>query len=107
MQISSINTTTFQARKLIPLSEYKGKVLKLTPKDKAKIDKLMNKKSELILELTSIDRLLNKKKTIIESSSLFERKDTIERQISILEEEIRKIKIDRFQKQNSKIDLMV
>ena len=107
MQITSINNQTFQARKLVPIAEYTGKILKLTPKDKEKIAKLMGKKSELTLELVSIDRLLEKKKTIIESSSLFERRCVIENEIRILEDKIKEIKLERAKKQNSKIDLMV
>ena len=80
---------------------------KVMTKDKEKIAKLMGKKSELTLELVSIDRLLEKKKTIIESSSLFERRCVIENEIRILEDKIKEIKLERAKKQNSKIDLMV
>ncbi len=108
MYIIPISNQNFSA--LIPASQYKGPILKLTPKDKKKIAELVSKKADLELELNSIERLLDKKKTIIESSSLLDRRDSIIYKISTLDEMIKTIKINRLEKQKAranKIDLMM
>lgn len=108
MFVAPISNQNFTA--LVPASQYKGPVLKLTPKDKKKIAELVSKKADLELELNSIERLLDKKKTIIESSSLMYRRDKILGQISVLDEMIKTIKINRLEKQKTgaeKIDLVV
>ena len=61
----NISINTYQGRKLVPLSEYKGVILKLTPKDKAEISRLQGLKSQYELELHEIETQLQKvKKTI-------------------------------------------
>ena len=105
MFINPIANTNFKAK--IPLSEYRGVILKLTPKDKKKIAELGSKKADLELELHSIERLLEKKKTIIESSSLFYRREKILGEISTLEQMIKDIKISRLEKQKAKLDIKV
>lgn len=108
MLINQISNQNFKG--LIPKSEYKGVILKLTPKDKKKIAELVDKKADLELELHSVERLLDKKKTIIESSSLLDRRDSIICKISTLDEMIKTIKINRLEKQKAranKIDLMM
>ena len=86
-------------RALVPKSEYKGVILKLTPKDKKKIAELISEKSFLEFELVTIDRLLDKKKTIIESSGLFCRREHLLGQIHTLENMIKEIKTKRLEKQ--------
>ena len=102
------NTITFKAK--VPLSEYKGVILKLTDGDKAKIEKLMSQKSLLELQLNSVEKMLSKKKKMIESNGLFSIYGKIQAEISDLENQIRQIKIDRKTQQTKelkKIDLMV
>ena len=101
MFITPVTNQNFKA--LVPKSEYKGVILKLTPKDKEKIAKLVSQKGELELELHAIEHLLNKKKTIIESSGLMYRRDKIMGEISVLENMIKNIKINRLEKQKAKI----
>ena len=108
MNISPTTNQTFTA--LVPKSEYKGVILKLTKKDEEKIAKLISQKSEYIFELNAIERLLEKKKTIIESSGLFHRRSNIESHIRNIDEQIKAIKINRFEKQQGRaktLDLMV
>ena len=102
------NTITFKAK--VPLSEYKGVILKLTDGDKAKIEKLMSQKSLLELQLNSVEKMLSKKKKMIESNGLFSIYGKIQAEISDLENQIRQIKIDRKTQQTKelkKFDLMV
>ena len=60
MNITPIYQTNFQAKNLIPLSEYKGTILKLTTKDKEQIAKLTKKKAQYELELMKVSRHLEK-----------------------------------------------
>ena len=101
MFIYTISNQSFRA--LVPKSEYKGVILKLTPKDKKKIAELISKKSFLEFELVTIDRLLDKKKTIIESSGLFCRREHLLGQIHTLENMIKDIKAKRLEKQQALI----
>lgn len=106
MNISGINNQKFQAKNLIPLSQYKGPVLKLTPKDKEKIGQLMGKKTDLLFELDSINRLLEKRhKTITkEWQKLSNAQITISYQIEKIDNLIKEIKINRLNKQKKKLE---
>lgn len=103
MLINPISNQTFTA--LVPKKDYKGIILKLTPKDKNKISELISKKTDLEFELHAIEKLLDKKKTIIESSGLMYRREKILGQISILENEIKTIKAKRLEKQKAKLNI--
>ena len=108
MNITPTTNQSFTA--LIPKSQYKGTILKLTPKDKEKIAKLMSQKTEYEFELRAVDRLLDKKKTLIESSSLCTRRDAIENCIRQLNDAIKEVKVKRLEKQKQQaqsLDLMV
>ena len=108
--MNTISLSNQQFKALVPASQYKGPILKLTPKDKEKIARLMDAKTELLFEQGFLEKLLAKKKKIIESSGLISRISHIEAKISQLEEEIKNIKMNRLKQQKSKsrkIDLMM
>lgn len=108
MNINPTSNQMFTA--VIPKSQYKGPILKLTAKDKERIAKLMDQKTEYEFELNAIDRLLDKKKTIIESSGLLYRRGIIEGYIAKLEEAIKEVKVNRLEKQKQQkynFELMV
>lgn len=102
MFINSIPQTNFKAK--VPLSEYKGVILKLTEEEKIKIADLMNKKSMLIMELTSIEDKLNKEKTVLGSRGLFDIYDKLNYQIKNLDKEIKQIKINRKNQQIKELE---
>ena len=54
MRINTITNTSFGTKKLVPLSEYKGTILKLTQKDKEQIAKLTKKKAEYDVKYWSV-----------------------------------------------------
>lgn len=85
--------TTFQA--LVPLSEYKGPILKLTKSDKAKIKELSNTKASLELDLYNIENILKEKKLASELNWYNNLYDSILYKIEYLNEQIKQIKIDR------------
>ena len=91
--------TNFKAN-LIPKSEYKGIILKLTKADKEKIHALQTKKAEIELDLSCIQKHINKIKiTTPESIRLQDKYFTLEERIHEIENMIKKIKIDRLNKQ--------
>ena len=101
-------STNFKAK--VPLSEYKGIILKLTEEDKTKIAELMSEKSNLLIQLTAVEKKLDKNKTIEGSAGLFQIFNKIEYRIREIEDAIKQIKIDRKNKQIKeleRLDLMV
>ena len=92
MFINPISYTNFQAK--VPLSEYKGPVLKLTKPDLKKIDKLKNTRFQYEMELIDIDKLLaNKKISVAQYNFLMNKKAKIEAYIEDIILAIREIKI--------------
>ena len=101
MFINPISYTNFQAK--VPLSEYKGPVLKLTKPDLKKIDKLKNTRFQYEMELIDIDKLLaNKKISVAQYNFLMNKKAKIEAYIEDIILAIREIKINRLNIQKSK-----
>ena len=101
-------STNFKAR--VPLSEYKGVILKLTKEEEAKIVNLMSEKSVLLLQLTTVEKKLNKHKTIMGSAGLYDIYGKIEGRIREIENTIKQIKINRKNQQieeMKKINLMM
>lgn len=95
-------STNFKAK--VPLSEYKGPVLKLTKPDLKKIEKLKNIRYEYEMELISIDNLLAKKKiSNAQFQFLMNKKSKIEALISEIVSKIKEIKINRLNIQKSKL----
>lgn len=102
MNISSINNISFNG-KLIPKSEYKGVILKLTPADKKKIAEYQKKISDYTLEDMKLLDLLKKCKNeekLIEYYT--EKSDQIEFYIDQLKDAIAEIKAERMKKQLAK-----
>lgn len=101
MYVTNVCSTKFGG--LIPKQEYKGVILKLTPKDKGKIDTLLSEKAELILELSLIERLLSEKRGIIESSGLDYWWTKVDARIQEIEKQIKEIKVSRLEKQKKRV----
>ena len=103
MNITPIYQTNFQAKNLIPLSEYKGTILKLTTKDKEQIAKLTKKKAEYELELMKVSRHLEKyTKSITKEWKYFSMVEfNLMGKISIIEDMIKEIKTNRLATQNN------
>ena len=104
MKVSIIDKTLFKGVKpknLVPKSQYKGPILKLTAKDKEKIEKLLNTRFNYEQELESIRRYLeNNTKTISTGwNRLANRGYMLESYINDIDKEIRQIKIDRLNQQ--------
>ena len=103
LQVSNYNFNFSSNRKLVPLSEYKGIILKLTKSDKATISKLESKIAELELEIHSLEKIDNKIKIACGKKLYYEnRLNQLEIWIKFLREKIRNIKIARLKKQKIK-----
>ena len=106
MNISfSTPQTSFTAKKLIPLSQYKGPVLKLTKTDKEKIAVLENSIAALEIELYSISKYQRKKisekqKFLSDSAQMH-----LDARIRLLRQEIQDIKMNRLNKQRANLDI--
>lgn len=109
MIITSINVQNFQAKKLVPISQYQGPILKLTKKDKEKIALLLDKKTQISFELYGVTKLLEKNhKTITrEWQHLSIVQSKLMGEIDRINNMIKEIKIARLNKQKknlSKLD---
>ena len=94
-------STNFKAR--VPLSEYKGPILKLTKPDIKKIDKLKDVRFQYEMELIDIEKLLaNKKISTAQFNFLMNKKMKIEHSIEDIISAIKEIKINRLNIQKSK-----
>lgn len=93
-------TVAMQSRKLIPLKEYKGTLLKLTAEDNKKIAHFLKTKAQFELELEKLIQLSNKKK-ISDSEKFYydDKKFRLEGEISRCAECIKAIKKERLQSQ--------
>ena len=106
MNISfSAPQTTFTAKKLVPLSQYKGPVLKLTKGDKEKIAALEDSIASLEIELYKLSKYQRKKisekqKFMSDSAQMH-----LDAEISLLRQEIQDIKMNRLNKQRAKLDI--
>lgn len=92
-------------KKLIPISEYKGPVLKLTKADCKAIEKLQEKIENIEMEHLKIISLLSDKQLSNNTRDYYS--DVcieLESQIKTLRDEIEKIKLDRHKKQLAKMN---
>ncbi len=102
MNIASLNSINFNG-KLIPKSEYKGVILKLTPAEKKKIEAYEKQITEYTLEDMKLINLLKKHRKNENLHDYYgEQSDIIEFRIQQLRAEIAKIKANRLQKQIEK-----
>ena len=92
-----VNNFQINTKALVPASEYKGPVLKLTAKEKSKIARLTKTKAELLLESTKLeDRLRKNTKHITKDYQwLATRLFKLESLIQDIEKAIKEIKINR------------
>ncbi len=60
LSVNSYGLNFYASKKLIPLSQYKGTVLKLTEADKAEIAKYQNHLAELELDLNKLESLVKR-----------------------------------------------
>lgn len=103
MLIIPNNTTPLFKQKLIPASEYKGPILKLTKNDKKKIDALNHKIGEFELELHKLEALLSRLKAYTKERLFYEWKiDNISGYISDIKDQIYAIKLARIAKQRAR-----
>lgn len=105
MNINFNNNIPMMGKKLIPLSEYKGVILKLTPTDKSKIAELTQKKSILDLELYKLIQAKRNKKTLSDSEEFYYdcKIDKLEGFIADCDKLIQEIKTNRLNKQKEKL----
>ena len=96
---------TPDGRRLIPKSEYKGPVLKLTEKDKNKIDHFQKEIAKYELEAIKLSEILSRKMSTYERDYYSGIALHIENIISSLKDEIRKIKIFRITQQRKENNL--
>ncbi len=85
-----------QFRGMVPVTDYKGPVLKLTENDIEKINKLQNSISQLEFEIYGINKLLEYKRlTPNELNYYYNKLDILDYQIRSLKESIKQIKVNR------------
>ena len=88
---------------LIPLSKYKGPILKLTKKEQAEIDAIQDELGKLILEKKSIlDYTSSNNCSVTLYHKLESQIYVIDEKIKFLKAKIQEIKINRITKQRSK-----
>lgn len=104
--IKTISTSipNLEGRNLKPLKEHAGAVLKLTTKDKKEISKIQASITELECDLYDVRKAMNKDNNSNRLDYFWNKIDTLEYRISGLRELIRDIKINRFNKQKSKLN---
>lgn len=107
MNICCNNNVSFaQSPKMVPISSYKGTILKLTKSDKEKIKALQVKRANFELDLNCVQNLLSKIKiTTRESARLFHRSVEIEGNIAIIDDLIKEIKINRLLEQKRRLNM--
>jgi len=88
----------------IPLSDYKGVILKLTSKDKAKIELLQKEKAQYILEQDKLRCINASSKHMSEGMSIYMCDNILklETKIEDINNEIRRIKANRLAKQKAR-----
>ena len=96
---------TSDGRRLIPKSEYKGPVLKLTEEDKNKIDYFQKEIAKYELEALKIDGILSQKMSTRERDYYSGIMLHLENLIESLTNDIRKIKIFRINEQRKGCEL--
>ena len=102
MNITSLNSINFNG-KLIPKSEYKGVILKLTPAEKKKIEAYEKQITEYTLEDMKLINLLKKHRKNENLQNYYgEQSNIIEFRIQQLLAAIAEIKANRLQKQIEK-----
>lgn len=107
MKINKLTITNFETnpiikkgKKLIPLAEFKGPILKLTTHDKQEIDLLENQLHELDLEYVTILRYVSTKRNINHLLDFYRGKLLdIKTSMSQIKKQIHNIKIARYQEQ--------
>lgn len=102
--ISPSTNANFKAKKLIPLKDYNGPVLKLTKSEKAKISVMQQQIMDADYELAKMYELF--KQNIHNSGRCNFYESVVQRlqfQIERLKSEIQSIKSNRIQKQRKKI----
>ncbi|MBE7712076.1 MAG: hypothetical protein E7Z92_08080 [Cyanobacteria bacterium SIG31] len=104
MFISKITSNTFTAKKLVPITQYKGPILKLTAKDNEKIAELLNLRFYFETELEAITKRLSKNTKTITSEwhRLSCREQYLRSHIDSIDKTIRQIKINRLNQQKTK-----
>ena len=105
-QISYLNFTAnpMKGKKLIPLSEYKKPLLKLTKADNVKIEQLQACKTEILVEQYKISNYVSlRPKMSIDLKRYYQDKlNDLYMEIEDINNEIRAIKEARYQKQLKK-----
>ncbi len=111
--ISNVSKQTFKGGKLVPKSDYKGLILKLTPKDKKRISELEKAKGQidleriklynLILESASTTRCGGNSVQSYASDYYSDKLGGLDVEIGKINEAIKQIKIDRFNKQKARL----
>ena len=104
MFISKTTSNTFTAKKLVPKTQYKGPILKLTAKDNEKIAELLDLRFNYETELDKILKILSKNTKTITSewSRLSYVEQHLRGQIDSIDKAIRQIKINRLNQQKTK-----
>lgn len=106
MFINNYSNTTFQAgKKLVPISDYKGPILKLTKKEQAEIADLLSKRSQLSFDLDNVRKILKKNtKTITREWQHLSNVDfSLQSEIERIDRIIKEIKLNRLNIQKAKL----
>ncbi len=103
MNIGGISQSA--VRRLVPISEYKGAILKLTEKDKKEIGKLQKKLVALEIEHYDMQKYINSVKHV--SDNFWQKFYGIAQWIESLKAQIKDIKMNRLGIQNAKLQASV
>lgn len=97
MKVSAnLNYTNFSGlKKLVPLSQYKGTILKLTDADKREIAKYQKRLADLELDLYKLNQLWKRSSGVKEAFYYIDKIQNISDKIESIKASIRAIKLNR------------
>lgn len=103
MNILPISSQSFtSSRKLVPIKDFQGPVLKLTKGDKARIEDLQKKKGLLEFDYCKVINYCKEKCFGVISDNFANEIGKLEFEIKLIDHAIKEIKINRYKKQMAK-----
>ena len=103
MAVKPIINNIYAGRNLVPKSQYKGPILKLTKKEQATVQQLEKEITALEIEQVNIKSYIDKTTlTSTQEEILYEKLDRLSSWIREFRENIQNIKVERFNKQKAK-----
>lgn len=104
MQITEIKPISFQGRKLIPIKDYDGVILKLTKADKKKIEAVQENINIYDSEIELLKNMSKKAETDSAFDYFYNKIWHLEQEIESAKNYIKEIKTNRLNKQKTKLN---